>query len=200
MTEDLKKAGDYTITQAIHIGDKIIVMGENPDAAEEMYYMVSYCERNDIFAVYRDVEVGRNYLEIAGIFAKRLQEQIEKTAAELKNENCPHSIITSDMCVKNSYSEPWEGKILVVKPECLRGEYRTASHQIIRCVGGNGSSPKGHGFSIFGKRFVAEGTVRFGRTDIMGILKEECYPAWLKEAIQNEQKQQTVRKHEEAQR
>ena len=31
MAEEIRKAGDYTIIQSLHIGDREVVLGENPD-------------------------------------------------------------------------------------------------------------------------------------------------------------------------
>ena len=48
--ETKRMAGPYEITHAIHIGDKEIVLGENPADTEGVPYMCAYCEANDIIA------------------------------------------------------------------------------------------------------------------------------------------------------
>ena len=69
MTEEKRMAGDYEITAAFHIGDKEVVMGENPANPDERY-MVGYCEKNEIFASYGIVLTSENYADIAKQFGE----------------------------------------------------------------------------------------------------------------------------------
>ena len=40
-----RMAGDYVITHALHIGDREIVLGENPAGANDERYMCAVCQK-----------------------------------------------------------------------------------------------------------------------------------------------------------
>lgn len=194
-----RKVGEYEVINSFHIGDTELLLCENMHDENDLYYMTCKAERNELFERYYDVLASDDYVEIASIYADRLKNQVEKTKEELDNASYPYSIITDDMC-KQEYNESWVGKIVVVNPNVLRAEYRTASHQIMLCTGGNGANPRGLGTSVFGKHFSDGGETKFYRSDIMGVLKEEYYPEWLQEALKTEQKSKPHKKHEEVER
>lgn len=199
MNENVRKVGDYEVITSFHIGDREIILGENMKDAHGLFYMTCEVESNEILEVYSNVLSSDDFIEIAEIYADRIKEQVEKTKTELNKNPYPHSIISADMCEKEQ-NESWVGKIVAINPDVLRAEYRTASYQIMLCTGGNGANPKGLGSSVFGKRFFKDGETKFYRPDIMGVLKEEYYPEWLKEALKNEQHKKPHKKHEEVER
>lgn len=50
-----RMAGDYEIIQAVHIGDREVVLGENPQDETGMKYMCAFCRQNALFAEYSEV-------------------------------------------------------------------------------------------------------------------------------------------------
>ena len=57
MEKEKRMAGDYEIIQAFHIGDREIVIGENPNAAPDERFMCAFCEKNEIAALHSEVMV-----------------------------------------------------------------------------------------------------------------------------------------------
>ena len=47
-----RMAGDYEIIQAVHIGDREVVLGENPQDENGMKCMWAFCRQNALFAEY----------------------------------------------------------------------------------------------------------------------------------------------------
>ena len=43
-----RMAGDYEIIQAIHIGDREIVLGEKPQSESGDKYMCAFCQQNEL--------------------------------------------------------------------------------------------------------------------------------------------------------
>ena len=41
-----RMAGDYEVIQAVHIGDREVVLGENPQDETGMKYMCAFCRQN----------------------------------------------------------------------------------------------------------------------------------------------------------
>ena len=48
--EEKRMAGDYEIIQAVQIGDREVVLGENPQDETGMKYMCAFCRQNALFA------------------------------------------------------------------------------------------------------------------------------------------------------
>lgn len=90
---ETRKAGEYEITQSIQIGDKELVMGENMQDKDGNFYFVADYIRNDLFAVYENCMLSGDFIEIAEIYSKRIQTQIQK----LKDRyiDMPKSVITA---------------------------------------------------------------------------------------------------------
>lgn len=76
-------AGDYEIIHALHIGDREIVLGENPSAPEDERYVCAFCQQHEIFANYTEVMVSDDYPELVKLFGERVAEQAEKTRIAL---------------------------------------------------------------------------------------------------------------------
>ena len=79
---EIRKAGDYEISHAIHIGEKELVLGENLAAGDGMCYLVAYCETNGMLQRYTDCMISDNFVEVAEIFAERLQAQVQQVKEE----------------------------------------------------------------------------------------------------------------------
>ena len=73
-----RMAGDYEIIQAIHIGDREIVLGEKIQDESVEKYMCAFCQQNELFAAYSEVMCSDNYAEIVKMFGERVTEQAEK--------------------------------------------------------------------------------------------------------------------------
>ena len=92
-----RMAGDYEIFQAVHIGDKEIVLGENPQDTTGAEYMCAFCQNNALFDLYSDVMCSNDFPEIAELFGRRIAEQAHSMQAELnkmKAEGISDHIIT----------------------------------------------------------------------------------------------------------
>ena len=78
-TEEKRMAGDYVIIQALRIGDREIVLGENPGGVNDEQYMCAFCQENGLMASYTEVMVSDDYPELVKLFGERVAEQAEKT-------------------------------------------------------------------------------------------------------------------------
>lgn len=184
MEQEKRMVGDYEIINAVHIGNKEILLGENMNDKDGNYYMVCSAEKYFIHEFYEEAIAGNDFLEIAQIFADRLKEQVEKTK-DSQDKICEdRKVITSDMCNTDVFGESFIGEILVVNAEAMRPEYRNDINQLIICKGGNGATPYGHGSSVYGDLLSTGEGVHFFRCDILGKLKPEHYPEWAKNRLE----------------
>ncbi len=181
--EEKRVAGDYVIIHALTIGDREIVLGENPDDAGDERYMCAFCEANDIAAIYTEVMVSEDYPELVKLFGERVAEQAEKTRIALngpKFQGIPNAPITAEGCEVIGWQHDLRGKVIVIKPEILRREYRRATSQLQLCTGGFGASPNSRGSACFCTELYSGKTSRFERSDVLGIIEPEKLPKWAK--------------------
>ena len=85
MSKNEKKhmSGDFEIIHAMRVGDREIVLGENPAGAGDERYMCAFCTGNGLFASYTEIMVSDDYLELVKLFGERVAEQAEKTRVAL---------------------------------------------------------------------------------------------------------------------
>ena len=72
----------YEITQTFEIGKAEIVLGEKPNAPDNMNYLIANCENNGIFTRYNDVLIGDDFAELAKIFAERIATEADRVMEE----------------------------------------------------------------------------------------------------------------------
>lgn len=187
MNENKRKAGDYEIIHAMHIGDQEIVVGENSATAAGQMYMCAFCEQNEIFARYDEILCSDDYAEIIGIYGQRVAEQAEKTSIELKGpkiQGISNAPITAAGCTPITSDDDLNGKVVVIRPDVLRREYRRATNQVALCDGGFGASPRSRGSACYCVNLYTGKTTRFERRDILGILKADQIPKWAQQGLQ----------------
>ena len=183
MADKKRMAGEYEIINAVHMGDKEIVLGINMNDADGYFYLVSDYEHNGLFEKYDNGIASDDYIEVAQIFTDRINEQIEKVKSATKD--IPRGIITADMCESIS-DKNLENEIIVIKANVLYPEHQTQANQIVRCTGGNGARPNAHGTAVFCEHLSNNEKTRFERYDVLGILKKECYPEWVKQKLKEQ--------------
>lgn len=190
--QEKRMAGDYVIIHALHIGDREIVLGENPAVVGDERYMCAFCQNNGLMANYTEVMVSDDYPELAKLFGERVAEQAEKTRIDLngpKIQGIHNTPITAEGCEVIGHQHDLRGKIVVIKPEVLRPEYRRATCQLHLCNGGFGASPNSRGSACSCTELYSGKTSRFERSDILGVIAPENLPKWAKhylECIQQE--------------
>lgn len=189
--DEVRKAGDYTIRHSMEIGGREVVLGENMDAENGLFYYVADYESNEIFERYTNAFVSNDYVEVAAIYAERISEEINKL--KKGRETLSMNVITKDDCIPIG-NETFIGKIVALRPQNLSPEYRNEHYQIVRCMGGNGAKAEGLGTSVFCKEMFSGQEFKYRRASIMGILKEEHYPDWLKDKLKDEQNLQKKKK------
>jgi len=166
----------YEVRQSIRIGNSEILMAENPAAEDGSFYMKAEYTENGLIGEYSQVVVDSNYLEIIQEFAKGLHNQIEKVASEIGKAAYQPEPITARECHPNDYSQGIVGKVVVIKAEALRPEYRRGDVQLVLVDGGNGANAAPHGNAVYCIHLNDGSRTRFERYQVQGEIKE--LPAW----------------------
>lgn len=198
--EEIRKAGDYTVINAIHIGDRELILGEMENAPKDSTYLVAYCRYTDIFERYEECLVSDDFIEIAEIFAERLTKQVQQVKAEHDKMPEDKTVLTFDSCIPMHECESIENCIVVVRPSVLRPEHRIPQKQIYLAKSGNGIKAHSRGTAVYCDNLYTGKHTRFERYDFMGILKPEHYPEWVKDKIKDMPNLQKHKKDMEAER
>lgn len=202
MGTEKRMAGEYEIIQAMMIGDKEIVLGENPKDASGLPYMCAFCESNGLVANFYDAIAGDDFCEIAKDYGERIAKQAEKTRQALTGERAGldgYGVITAEQCSIVTGADDLNGKIIVIKPDALRQEYRAANHQLKLCTGGFGASPNSRGSACFCTDLFSGKQSRFERRDVLGTMEPGDLPQWAKDglaAIQQTEKSKSTKTKE----
>ena len=182
-----RMVGDYEVIQAFQFGDREIVLGENLNAPPGELFLCAYAQRNELFVQYFDTIVSDSYVEIAKLYVDRVVQQTDKTIAEMQYphlEGVDRGIIVKESYEPVYYEDDLRDKIVVIKPEVLRREYRQGPYQLRLCTGGFGASPKSRGNACFCRDLLTGKTSRFERLDIAGIMPLDKLPMWAKKGLE----------------
>ena len=199
MQSEKRMAGKFEIIHALRIGDQEIVLGESPADVGDERYMCAFCQENGLFANYTEVMVSGDYTELVKLFGERVAEQAEKTRIALngpKIQGIPNDPITAEGCEVIGYQHDLRGKVVVIKPEVLRQEYRRATCQLQLCTGGFGASPNSRGSACFCTELYSGKTSRFERSDILGTIEPEKLPKWAKHYLDTRQAEKRAKDRE----
>lgn len=184
-------AGDYEIFQAISVGKREVVLGENRNAEKGERFLCAFCETNELFCRYDDARVSDDYLEILGLFGQRVQEQAEVLRIALsipEQDGIDDSMVTGENCLPLLETDDLNGKVIVISPDTLKREYQRATHQYYLCTGGFGASPNSRGRACFCTSLYDGSTTRFDRSDVLGITEKENLPHWAAEGLDRAEK------------
>lgn len=86
--------------------------------------------------------------------------------------------------VQSKEPQNYRDRLLIIKAESLREEFRTPENQLFLAKGGFGCDPAASGRKVFGS-FLSDGEqTHFYRSDFVGIIADEHIPEWAKEKIE----------------
>jgi len=184
MREEIRKAGEYEIRQAIRIGESEIVYGENLKAAPDSKYLCAYCTKNDIFASYDQCLVSDDYLEIMQIFCERVLGQVEQqrgAQSQLSPEML--ALVTAAQCYPHDYGQDITDKVVAICADALRPEFAHAAHQLVYVTGGSGAQANSRGTKVYFKNLYDGKEGYYRRHTVLGVVKAEALPEWAKEGL-----------------
>ena len=76
--------------------------------------------------------------------------------------------------------EDYRGKVVVIRPDILKDEYKTPENQLFYAEGGNGCRLDSLGTKVFGQHLNDGEKGYYRRAEIAGVLSDEFMPEWAK--------------------
>lgn len=186
MKQPQQNAGNYRICGAVTIGHRELVWGENPSAGPGQRYLCACHETTELFSRYVDCMVSDDYAEIIQLFGQRMVEEtraLQKEVEQLKASGVSVEPITMEQCVPDDKSDSLVGKVVVMRPEILRTEFQRPDCQVFLVTGGFGAQGSARGRKMFCTNLYHGRNEVFFRSDVLGMLRPECTPAWVSEKL-----------------
>jgi hypothetical protein len=162
----------------IEFAGKYIVLAENSAATEP--YLVCNIKYDNPFNMEEryDGAVTDNYIEAMREFVKRVDGLVETLETERRESGLPFQTLTAAECIPDSQNADWKGKLIIIKPEILAPEFRSAEHQLALCTGGFGAGAKARGRAVFVKELHSGQNCRYDRHQIAGLADPKKIPNW----------------------
>lgn len=172
---------NYEIIQGIRIGDREVVFGV--DERAEMPYFCAFCSLDGIFETYHECMVSEDYVEMTELFADRVKAQCVKVHEQQSKVAVTRGKVAEEICRPLSQCGDIVGKVMVVRAEALRPEYRSVEHQLIYVTGGNGARENSLGTACYCITLYSGERGRWERYELLGEVRTECMPEWAEERL-----------------
>lgn len=182
VTDDSLNIADYTEKSNLQLACRRVVLAENTNIKSTLYgnFLVAEIKWDNLLGIneYYNAAVTTDYLEAVREFIKRETGLLELLESERNMTNLPFHKLTAADCISNSINADFEGKAVIIKPEILASEYRSAEYQYGIVTGGFGANPDSRGRAVFVKTLYDGKESRFNRSDIAGLADLSKMPAW----------------------
>ena len=180
MPDEKRMIDKFEIIHSLQIGTREVVVGVSP----EQEFMCCFCTQDGMREYYAEAMASDNYLEIMELYTDRLKGQVAALQAQRKTLHIPLDMLGEEHCLPLLDSDDITGKVVAVKPSSLRYEYRRADCQLILVTNGSGARGYSRGTSVYGVNiFTGRRDGRWARLDILGEVKPECLPQWVKDRL-----------------
>ena len=186
--DEKRMVGDYTVLNSMYIGHKEIILGENPKAASGERYVCCYAERVLFYEQYLEAQVSDDFAEIVKLYGERIAQaadEIMKETEIVASKIGLNDEITVKDCKPISADDAIEDKVIVIRGNILRPEFKHASHQLMLCTGGFGAQKNARGRTCYCISLYSGKQTSFYRGDVLGIMDKQSLPEWAKIGLQN---------------
>jgi hypothetical protein len=171
--DEKRMVGDYTVINSMYIGHREIILGENPKAASGERYVCCYAERVLFYEQYLEAQVSDDFAEIVKLYGERVTQaadEIMKETEKVASEIGMNDEITAKDCKPISHDDAIEDKVIVIRGNVLRPEFRHASHQLMLCTGGFGAQKNARGRTCYCIALYSGKQTSFYRSDVLGVM------------------------------
>ena len=123
--------------------------------------------------------VTDNYIEAMREFISRIGGLVNELETERRKSGLPFQTLTAaEYCIPNSNNADYEDKLILIKPDRLAPEYRSAEHQLVFCTGGNGARAESLGTKVYVKELYSGHECYYRRERVAGLADLTKIPEW----------------------
>ena len=185
--DDKRMIGDYTVLNSMYVGHKEIAICENQKAAKDERYLCCYIESVIVFERYTEALVSDDFAEIAQVFGERIASAAEEIIKETEKANeqvGANAEFTASDCTPVTWEDSIENKVIAIKGNTLRPEFRHASHQLMLCTGGFGSQANARGRTCYCISLYDGRQTSYYRSNVLGVIEPEKLPEWAQKGLE----------------
>jgi hypothetical protein len=183
--DDRRVIGGYTELFAVSLDGAEQIVAENLEAKPA--YRLYTCRRDNAWGVeeYSVAFENGDYLKVMREFVRRLGVSLDGLELDRVYRGNPlaDAPILPEDCVPGGMDEDLTGKVIAVRREHLRPEYRAESHQLHLAAGGFGCSPTASGRAVYCANLYSGEQERFSRESVLGVVAEDNLPQWAREKL-----------------
>ena len=115
---------------------------------------------------------------------------VDGLAGQVQDMYSKLGLFSGKHIVQSDEPQNYKDKLLIIKAEVLKEEFRTPENQLFLASSGFGCSPTSSGRKVYGQ-FLNDGEkTHFDRSDFVGIISNEYIPEWAEEKMEQIQAQQ----------
>lgn len=139
-------------------------------------YVCCYAERVLFYEQYLEAQVSDDFAEIVKLYGERVTQaadEIMKETEKVTSEIGMNDEITAKDCKPISHDDAIEDKVIVIRGNVLRPEFRHASHQLMLCTGGFGAQKNARGRTCYCISLYSGKQTSFYRGDVLGVMEKQ---------------------------
>lgn len=181
----------YAIEQDINVDGVHCVFAVDKEADDGMYYFVGNIVYNGLYTSCTVSFVSNDYAEAMMNWASNLKVAFEslmnitkQITAEIGRKPQTITKESVDLNVKD-----YENKVCVVNANSIVRGSDNEINQLVFITHGNGTNPYARGSACYAEEIYSGKSVRWERSDILGVLKKDCIPDWAKAKLNDLQKE-----------
>jgi hypothetical protein len=179
-TEKAKKFNikGFEETLRLQLAERFVVLAENYSAGYP--YLVFDIEKGNEFGEteYYNSDSYSDYLKAVRGFIGRAEGLLSEIESTRANIGIPFETLTVVDCLRDGNETDWDGKLVIIRPEVLSMEYRSAEHQLAFCIGGDGAKAGAFLADVHLKELYSGKESYYKRFQIAGIADPARLPAW----------------------
>jgi hypothetical protein len=177
----------YTEKFSVALAGREVILAV--DETQDVPYLVCTARRDNPLGAtqYTEDSVTYDYIDAMRDFVDRVDTLLVSLEKERAAFPTIQPTLTAADCVKGGLEADLTGKVVVIKPDVLSPEYRTANHQLKIVQGGFGANPNARGNAVFCKDLHSDKETRFERYDIAGVIDPARLPQWAKDKLVEQQ-------------
>ena len=111
-------------------------------------------------------------------------EEIIKETEKANEQVGANAELTASDCTPVTWEDSIENKVIAIKGNTLRPEFRHASHQLMLCTGGFGSQANARGRTCYCISLYDGRQTSYYRSDVLGVIEPEKLPEWAQKGLE----------------
>jgi hypothetical protein len=131
----------------------------------------------------RAVHDSSDYIAAMREFTRRINAQLDLLDLDRVYGPPANFTLREDDCVPGGMDSNLTGKVVAIKEGSLAHEYRRGSCQLMLVIGGFGASPNASGRAVYCTELDTGKNSRWGREQILGVVRPDRIPEWAKEKL-----------------